>query len=62
MSAETMVLQFGLNFSPTPAEIPMSEIITETEFAIKRLQYGKSIDGDSVAEFRAKVTSCLKSI
>ena len=58
---ETKVLQIGLNFSPTPAEIPVSEIITETEFSIKRLQLTKSIDADSEAEFRAKVSSCLKS-
>ena len=60
-SAETKVLQYGLNFSPNPAEIPVSEIITETEFAIKRLRYTKSIVSHSVAEFRTKVTRCLKS-
>ena len=57
------MLERGLNFAPTPKEIPVVDIITETEYAIKRLQYDKSnrIDGNSVAELRARVTGVLKS-
>ena len=62
-SPETSVLERGLNFAPTPKEIPVVDIITETEYAIKRLQYDKnnSIDENSVAELRARVTGVLKS-
>ena len=62
-SPETSVLERGLNFAPTPKEIPVVDIITETEYAIKRLQYDKNscIDENSVAELRARVTWVLKS-
>ena len=57
------MLKQGLNFAPTPKEIPVVDIITETEYAIKRLQYDKNncINENSVAELRAKVTGVLKS-
>ena len=62
-SPETSVLERGLNFVPTPKEILVVDIITETEYAIKRLQYDKNncIDENSVAELRARVTGVLKS-
>ena len=61
-SPETSVLERGLNFAPIPKEIPVVDIITETEYAIKRLQYDKNncIDENSVAELRARVTWVLK--
>ncbi|XP_072014870.1 uncharacterized protein [Amphiura filiformis] len=62
-TAEVSVLQKGLNFAPSPKDIPVEDIITETEYAIKRLQYNKTtrIDYDSAAELRARVTGALKS-
>ena len=53
----------GLNFVPSPKDIPVTEIITETEYAIKRLQYDKSngVDEDAIAELRSRVTGALKS-
>ena len=61
-SPETSVLERGLNFAPTPKEIPVVDIITDTEYAIKRLQYDKNncIDENSVPELRARVTLVLK--